>query len=102
MVRPVLEYASTVWDPHRQGNIKGLDQVQRRAARYVCNDYTSRNPGCVTTMIKDIGWESLQDRRCIARLLYKMQHGLVDVDSLPEIGRQPHQRPCFLPRKNIQ
>ena len=83
IVRPVLEYASTIWDPHRQGDIKALDQVQRRAARYVCIDYTSRNPGCVTTMIKYIGWDSLQDRRYIAwlSLLYKMQHGLVDVDS---------------------
>ena len=72
-----------MWDLHRQGDIKALDQVQRRAARYVCNDYTSHNPGCITTMIKDIGWKSLQDRCYIARLslLYKMQHGLVDVDS---------------------
>ena len=83
MVRPVLDYASTVWDPHQQGDIKTLEQVQRRAARYVYNDYTTRTPGCVTDMVEDLGWESLQDRRYIARLslLYKMQHGLVDVDT---------------------
>ena len=39
MVRPVLDYASTVWDPHQQGDIKILEQVQRRAARYVYNDW---------------------------------------------------------------
>ena len=83
MVRPVLDYAFTVWDPHHQGDIKILEQVQRRAARYVYNDYTTRTPGCVTAMVKDIGWESLEDRRSIARLslLYKMHHGLVDVDT---------------------
>ena len=83
MVRPVLDYASTVWDPHHQGDIKILEQVQRRAARYVYNDYTTRTPGCVTAMVKDIGWESLEDRCSIARLslLYKMHHGLVDVDT---------------------
>ena len=45
MVRPVLDYAFTVWDPHQQ---ETLEQVQRRAARY--NDYTTRTPGCVTAM----------------------------------------------------
>ena len=93
MVRPVLDYASTVWDPHQQGDIKILEQVQRRAARYVYNDYTTRTPGCVTAMVRDIGWESLQDRRSIARLslIYKMHHGLVDVDTssyLPQGDRR--------------
>ena len=68
MVRPVLDYASSVWDPHLQSDIKTLEQVQRRAARYVCNDYTTHTPGCVTAMVVDIGWESLQDRRYTARL----------------------------------
>ena len=47
VVRPVLEYASPMWDPYRQADIKALEQVQRREARYVYNDYTSRTPGCV-------------------------------------------------------
>ena len=69
MVRIDLD-ASTVWDPHHQGDIKILEQVQRRAARYVFNgyDYTIRTPGCVKAMVNDIGWESLEDRRSIARL----------------------------------
>ena len=82
VVRPVLEYAAPVWDPYRQADIKALEQVQRRAARYVYNDYTSRTPWCVTEMVKELGWESLQDRRQISRLslLYKAHHGLVDID----------------------
>ena len=82
VVRPVMEYAAPVWDPYRQADIKALDEVQRRAARYVYNDYTTRTPGCVTDMVKDLEWESLQDRRQISRLclLYKIQHGLVDID----------------------
>ena len=39
LVRPHLEYASTVWDPHTQKNIHKLDMIQRRAARYACNRY---------------------------------------------------------------
>ena len=64
-------------------HINKEEQVQRRAARYVYNDYVTRTPGCVTAMVRDIGWECLQDRRSMARLslLYKMQHGLADVDT---------------------
>ena len=71
-----------MWHPCRQADIKALEQVQRRAARYVYNDYTSRTPGCVTEMVNELGCESLQDRRQISRLslLYKAHHGLVDID----------------------
>ena len=96
MVRPVIDYASTVWDPHQQGDIKILEQVQQRAARYVYNDYTTRTPGCVTAMVRDIGWESLQDCRSIARLslLYKMQHGLVDVDTSSYLPQGDRRTQC--------
>ena len=58
LVRPVLEYAAPVWDAYRQAYIKALEQVQRRAALYVNNDYTSRTPGCVTEMVNELGWEA--------------------------------------------
>ena len=60
LVRPVLEYSSTVWDPHQSSDIHNLEQVQRRAARFVNHNYTERTPGCVTNMVQSLGWESLQ------------------------------------------
>ena len=39
MVRPQLEYASDVWDPHYVGDIMELEKLQQRAARWVLNDY---------------------------------------------------------------
>ena len=33
LVRPQLEYASTVWDMHTKVRISQIEQVQRRAAR---------------------------------------------------------------------
>ena len=54
LVRPVIEYASTIWDPTNQASINTLELIQRRAARFVYNDYTSRTPGCVTTMLEDL------------------------------------------------
>ena len=81
MIRPTMEYASTVWDPNLQAQKSALEQVQKRAARYVCNDYTSRTPGCVTKMLDDLKWEPLEARRRHDRLsmLYRIQYGMVDI-----------------------
>ena len=32
LVRPILEYGSSVWDPHYEGLIDDLEKVQKRAA----------------------------------------------------------------------
>jgi len=61
LVRPQLEYACTVWDPHYKKDINALDRVQRRAARYVTNRF--HNTSSVTEMLNGLGWESLQNRR---------------------------------------
>ena len=52
MVRPTLEYASAVFDPHKQKDIRLLEKVKRRAARYVTNNYTHRSPGTITTKLE--------------------------------------------------
>ena len=51
LVRPLLEYSSSVWDPHTQVLINKIEMVQRWAARFCHNDYTSRETGCVSEMI---------------------------------------------------
>jgi hypothetical protein len=35
LVRPLLEYASPVWDPYTKEDIITIEKVQRRAARWV-------------------------------------------------------------------
>jgi hypothetical protein len=39
LVRPRVEYSAAIWDPYTQENIDKIERVQRRAARYVYNDY---------------------------------------------------------------
>ena len=39
LVRSILVYCSTVWDPFYQKDIDRLERVQRRAARFVSTDY---------------------------------------------------------------
>lgn len=83
LVRPQLEYAAPVWDPHTKEKILQLEKVQRRAARWTtCNyDYQSS----VTAMLDSLGWRTLEQRRADARLciFYKIVYGLVAVP-LPE------------------
>ena len=79
LVRPLVEYASPVWDPHHQTDIRKLECVQRRAARFVLS--SQHNRSSVTAMIQRLGWRSLEDRRRDARLtmLYKIDHELVAI-----------------------
>jgi predicted DNA-binding protein YlxM (UPF0122 family) len=37
LVRPKLEYCSTIWNPHTTSNINKLESVQQNAARFVLN-----------------------------------------------------------------
>jgi hypothetical protein len=39
MIRPILEYASSAWDPHLSRDVSELEKVQKRAARRVCGVY---------------------------------------------------------------
>jgi len=39
MVRPQLEYASTVWNPIYNNEVHRIESIQRRAARWVLKDY---------------------------------------------------------------
>jgi hypothetical protein len=79
MVRPILKYASAAWDPYTSGQINQLDKVQRRAERFISNNYREKNLGCVIVMVKSLGWGPLKEHRKIHRLIviYKVMHGLV-------------------------
>ena len=68
LIRSKLEYADVIWDPHDQQEINKLEKVQRRSARFICQDYRSRTPGCVTNMLADLNLPPLQERRKEHRL----------------------------------
>ena len=80
IVRPKLEYASCVWDPHTQKDKYSVERVQRKAARFCLRNY--KPMVSVTGMLKDIGWDTLEIRRKKARLtmMYKMSHNLLDMN----------------------
>ena len=75
LVRSVLDYASSVWDPFLKKDIDRLEGIQRKAARFVCNDYGR------TSSVADLGWKPLAERRREQRLLvfYKLVNDLVAI-----------------------
>ena len=83
IVRPTLEYAATVWDPHTTQHINSIEMVQRRAARFVENNYHDYSPGTITNILEHRQWETLQARRSKARLtmMFKILHGDVVIPS---------------------
>ena len=88
LVRPQVEYASVVWSPYTKDNINKFEKVQRRAARWVSNDYSSYSS--VTDMLSNLGWRSLENRRTDMplALFYKIVYGLVAI-TLPSYFEHP-------------
>ena len=79
LVRPKLEYCSSVWDPYTAENNYKLEKVQRRAARYVCRRY--HNTCSVTEMMDDLSWPTLKERRTKTRLInfYKISNNKMEI-----------------------
>ncbi|KAI8498373.1 hypothetical protein Bbelb_235750 [Branchiostoma belcheri] len=50
LVRPIVEYASCVWDPHSNQDITKIEKTQRRAARFLLHRY--RNTSSVSAMLE--------------------------------------------------
>ena len=62
MVRPILEYGSTLWDPHYNGLNDELENVQKHVARFVTRNY-SYETGSMTCIFEELKLETLQKRR---------------------------------------
>ena len=80
LIRPGMEYAAPIWDPHLQKDINSLEKVQRKAARWAKSDYSPQSS--VTTMMEDLKWEPLANRRKSAKLglFHKIHHNNVELD----------------------
>jgi len=83
MICHYIEYGSACWDPCREGQINPLDRVQKKAAQF-------------TYHMKDSDWETLAQRRTIARLcaLFKAYSG----ERAWKAIRDRLWSPCYLSR----
>ena len=62
MVHPILEYGSSIWDPHTDKLQEELEKVQNRAARFVTRNYVYET-GSMTGILGQLKWEPLKKRR---------------------------------------
>ena len=92
LVRPVLDYGSSVWDPPGVVLQEELESVQKRAARFVTGNYNYET-WSMTGILGQLKWESLKKRRKDNRLilLYK---GLKGKASVPTDDLIPKTRRC--------
>ena len=77
LVRPILEYASIIWDPHTASNINKLETVQRRSARHIMHNYSRH--ASVTTMLQHLDLPTptppaLQNHHAIQNYTQTSQH----------------------------
>ena len=96
LVRSTLEYGAVIWDPFTQNEVDKIERLQRQAARFIHNDFKSKEKGCVTKMLSDLDLPTLQQRRKELRLtfLYKIAEDLV-----PAIPSDKYLKPIRDKRK---
>ena len=100
LVRPQVEYASSIWSPYTKVNIQRVEMVQRRAVRWIKRDYSPLSS--VTAMQDNLGLRTLEHRRIDFRLImfFKIYHNIVAIN-LPDYIYKPdrltrHMHPLTL------
>jgi hypothetical protein len=79
LVLPILEYGAVCWDPYREGQISGLDRVQKKVAKFA---HHKNSPN----------WETLASRRKLSRIcaLFKAYSGERAWKHIADRLQRPH------------
>ena len=82
-VRPVLEYASVVWDPHQQHLKSTLEMVQRRSAYCILRDFSPMSSA--SALVAQLQLDNMQSWRTSDKvcMMDTILNGLVDVHPAP-------------------
>ena len=78
-IRPTVECASPVWDPHTKRNTNKIEMVQRRCARYATGNFCGTIN--VTSLLNSLSWPTLEERRrqCRLTVMCRILHNQVDI-----------------------
>ena len=102
LVRPKLEYASPIWNPHTSSQINRLERIQHYAARFVANDH--RRTTSPTTLVLTLNWQTLERRRTIkqAMTFYQILNNIIEIDPPTGLLTRSHNRHHFtIPRSRL-
>ena len=78
-IRPIVKYASPVWDPQTKRNANKIEMVQRRFARYVTGNFDRTSS--VTSLLNCLSWPTLEEKRrqYYLAVMYRIFHNQVDI-----------------------
>ena len=102
LVRPKLEYASPIWNPHTSSQINRLERIQHYGARFVANDH--RRTTSPTTLVLTLNWQTLESRRTIkqAMTFYKILNNIIEINPPTGLLTRLHNRHHFtIPRSRL-
>ena len=100
-VLPILEYASTSWQPTSDKSENALEMVQHNAARFISNVHYKKgqiSKISITNILNNLHMETLEARRIQSRLnmAYKIINGhiILGPNMLPKSANNGKQRKC--------
>ena len=103
LVRSHLEYAQAAWSPHNKGDVRKLEQIQRRATRLV----NGTNGMSYSERLRFLDIPTLAHRRQRGDMIetYKMLTGIYNQKCIPKLQRsvsrtRGHQFKLFKTRTN--
>ena len=99
-IRPIVEYALPVWDPHTKRNTSIIEMVQNRFARNATGNFD--RTCSVTSLLNCLNWPTLGERRHQYRLsvMYRIFHNQIDIhwQSKTSSCTRGHSCRLFVPR----
>ena len=102
LVRPKLEYASPIWNPHTSSHLIHLERIQHYAARFVAYDH--RRTTSPTNLVLTLNWQTLERRRIIkqAMTFFKILNNISKISPPSGLLTRSHNRHHYIvPRSQL-
>ncbi len=94
LVRPKLEYASPIWNPHTSSQIIHLERIQQYAARFVANDHRRTTSPATIVLTVTLNWQTIKRRRIIkqAMTFYTILNNIIKINPPTGLLTRSHNR----------